>query len=90
MWRYGRRYISSYLDFDTIKDQYRLLNLTLFDCIIGYTTEDDVGDRDFKRIPQIRLKTIGVSISSYCYINCTERLDMIKKEKNMEYVLGDI
>ena len=44
-WREGRRVVSSYLDVDTTKYQYHLLNTTPLDCISGYITEDDVGDR---------------------------------------------
>ena len=35
-WRNGRRSVISYLDVDIRNDQYRLVNTTPLDCIIGY------------------------------------------------------
>ena len=67
-WRKGGIVISSYLDVETTNDQFRLLNPTPLDCIAGFKMEDAVGERDFKRLPQISLNFIDVSISSYCSI----------------------
>ena len=55
-WREGRRVVSSYLDVDTTKDQCRLLNPTPLDCIAGYITEDDCGDRALKRLPSEKVE----------------------------------
>ena len=78
-WRKGRSVISSYLDIDTTKDQFRLLNPTPLDCITGYIMEDAVGERALKRLPQRRLNFIDVSISSYCSIlNSPEQLEHIR------------
>ena len=44
-WREGGSVISSYLDVETTKDQFRLLNPTPLDCIRGYIMEDAV-DKD--------------------------------------------
>ena len=57
----GRISVSSYLDVDTIKYQYRMLNPTPLDCIA-------VGDRYLKRFPRIIMNLIDGSISSYFYI----------------------
>ena len=57
-WRNSRRSVSSYLDVDIRNDQDRLVNPTPLDCITGYTTEDDIGDRALKKLPHIRLKLI--------------------------------
>ena len=67
-WRKGRIVISSYLDIETTKDQFRLLNTTPLDFIAGYIMEDDVSERALKRLPQRRLNFIDGPISSYCYI----------------------
>ena len=65
VWSNDRRAVSYYLYVDTSKDQYRLLNPTPLQCIVGYIMEDYIGDRCFNRLLHIRLKLIGVSISSY-------------------------
>ena len=53
--------------------------------------EDDVGDRALKRLPQIRLKFIYGSISSYCYIfNSPKRLEQIRKANKLASVLCDL
>ena len=62
MWRNGRISASSYIDAETSKYQYRLINPTPLYCIVGYITEDAVGDRDLKRMPKRRLKLIYGSI----------------------------
>ena len=56
--RQGGRVVSSYLDVDTTKQQFRILNLTPLDCIAGHVIEYDVGDSALKRLYQIRLKFI--------------------------------
>ena len=53
-----RRSVSSYLDVDTRKYQYRLLNPTLLEFIAGNIMEDAICDRDFKNLPQQRLQLI--------------------------------
>ena len=63
-WREGRSVFSSYIYVDTRNDQYRLLNPTPLDCIVGYIMEDYVGDRTLKRLPQRSLKIFNGSISS--------------------------
>ena len=63
--RNGRRAISSYLEVDTSKDIYRLINTTPLDFITGQIMEDSVGDKYLKSLPQIRLNLIDGSISSY-------------------------
>ena len=64
----GENFITSYLDVETTKDQCRLLNPTTLDFIAGYIMEDAVSDRYLKRLTQIGLKFIDVSISIYCSI----------------------
>ena len=84
----GRRSVSSYLDVETTKDQYRLLNPTPLDCITGYIMEDAVGDRDLKRLPQIRLNFIDGCISSYCSIlNSSKSLEYIRQANKLACVL---
>ena len=61
-WREVRIVVSYYIDVETTKYQYRLLNPTTLDYISGYIMEDAVGDRYLKRLPQIRLKLIDCSI----------------------------
>ena len=91
VWRIYRRAISSYLDVDTSKNQYRLLNPTPLDCISGYVLQDVVGDRYVKGLPHRSLNLINVSISNYFYnLNSPERLDLINKSNNFASVLGDI
>ena len=52
--------------------------------------EDDVGERDLKRLPQIRLNFIDGSISSYYYIiNSPERLKQIRQANKLASVLCD-
>ena len=63
--RNGIRAFSSYLDVDIINDQYRMVNPTSLDCIAGYTTEGDIGDRALKRLPHQNMNIIDGSISSY-------------------------
>ena len=55
VWSNDRRAISSYLDVDNRKYQYRLLNPNPLDCIAGYIMGGAVGDRALKRLPQRRL-----------------------------------
>ena len=89
--RNGRRSVSSYIDVDTRKYQYRLLNPTPLECISGYIMEDSVGYRSLKRMPQRRLNLIDGNISSYCSIlNYTERIDPIKQENTLASFFGDI
>ena len=64
----GRRVVRYYLDVETTKDQYRLLNPMPLDCIKDYLMEDAVGDRALKSLPQKRLNFIDGYIESYCYI----------------------
>ena len=61
-WRNVRRSTSSYLDVDIRNDQYRLVNPTHLDWIKGYISEGAIGDRDLKRLPQLRLNIIDGSI----------------------------
>ena len=61
----GRRSVSSYLDVKISDDQDRLVNPTPLECITSYITEDDIVNRDLKRLPQRRLNLIDGSISSY-------------------------
>ena len=65
VWINGRIAVSYYIDVDTSKDQYRLLNTTPLQFIVGYIMEDSIGGRYFKRLLHIRLNLIGVSILSY-------------------------
>ena len=91
VWMNGRRVISSYLDVETIKDQYHILNPNPLDCIPGYILEDAVGDRGFKRMHHRRLNLIGGPISSCCSIfKSPERIDIIKQANKFSYVLGNI
>ena len=61
----GRRAVSSYLDADTRKYQYSLLNQNPLYQIAGYIMGDAVGDRYLKRLSQIRLNLTDLPISSY-------------------------
>ena len=89
--RNGKIAVSSYLDVDTRKYQYYMLNPTPLDCIVGYIMEDAVDDRFLKKMPHRRLNFIYGSISSYCsIINSSEWLDMIKQENELLSILGDI
>ena len=87
----GGRVVSYYLDVDTIKDQFRLLNTTSLDCITGYTMDGSVGDRYLKRLPQRRLNFIDGSISSYCFIlKSPELLEQIRQAKKLASVMCDL
>ena len=66
--RSRKRAVSSYIVLDTRKYQDCFLNKTHLLRISGYIMEDVVGCRDLKNMPQIRVKLIHVSISSYLYI----------------------
>ena len=57
-WREVIRVVNSYLDVESTRDQFCLLNPTSLDCISGYIMKDDVGDRALKRLPQIKLNLI--------------------------------
>ena len=47
-----------------------------------------VSDRDLKRLPQIRLKLIDISIKSYCYIlNSPRQLEQISQEDKLSSAL---
>ena len=71
----GIRVFSYDIGVDTTKDQCLLLNHTPLDCIAGYIMEDVVGDRDLKRLHQIRLNFNDGYISSHCsIINSPKRL----------------
>ena len=64
-----------YLDVETTKYQYFLLNPTPLECIAGYRMESAVVGRALNRLPRRRLNFIDYSISSYCYIlNSLKRL----------------
>ena len=89
--REGRRLVSFYLDVETTKDEYHLLNPTPLDCFTGYIMEDDIGDRALKRLLQRRLKFIDGSISSYCYIiNSTKRFEQIRQANKLASVPCDL
>ena len=51
-WRNRIRGVSSYLDVDTRKDQYHLLNTIHLEIITGYMIKDDIGDKYFKKLSQ--------------------------------------
>ena len=51
-WRNRRIYVSSYLDFEIINDQDRLIIPTPLELIAGYIMEYVIGDRALKRLPQ--------------------------------------
>ena len=90
-WRNGRRDVSSYLDVEISKNQYRLVNSTTLECISGYITKGAIGERAFKILTKQRPKIIYGYISSYCYIiNYPKRLHMIKQANNLASVLCDI
>ena len=91
MWRNGRIAVISYLDVDTRKYQYRLLNQNPLYCITSYIMEYDVGDRSLKRLPRIILNLINGYILSYCFIiNSLGQLDTINQANKLASVLGDI
>ena len=90
-WRDRRRVVGSYLDVDTTKDQFCLLNPTPLGCIAGYITENAVGNRALKRLTQISLNLIDGSISCYCsIINPPIFLEQIRKTNKLAYVLCDL
>ena len=90
-WRRRDRDVSLYLDVDTKKDKYRLLDPAPLDCITGYIVVGAVGDTDLKNMPHKSLELVVVSISSYCYIiKSPKRLDMTNKANKFTAVLGDI
>ena len=61
------------------------------DCITGYIIQDDVGNRYLKRLPQIRLKFIDGSISSYgSILNALRRLEKIRQAKKLVSVVCDL
>ena len=91
MWRDGIRAVSSYLDADTSKYQYHMLNPTPLEFITGYIMEDDVGDRASKRLPQRILNLVDGYISRYCsIISSSERLDLVKQANKLLSVPGEI
>ena len=49
-WRNERRAVSYYLDVEISNYEYRLVNPTPLDCIVGYIMEDAIGDRALKRL----------------------------------------
>ena len=67
-WKEKIRVVSSYLDVESTKDQFRILNTTPLDFITGYILDDTVGDWDFERLPQIMLNFNDGYISSCCSI----------------------
>ena len=80
-----------YIDVDTSKYQYRMINPTLLYCITGYIMEDFVGDRYLKRLTHRRLNSTDGYISSYLSIhNSPERFDEIKKANKLVSVIGNI
>ena len=83
--------VSSYLDVDTTKDQFRILNPTSLDFIAGYIMEDAVGDRALKILPNRFLNLFDGSISSHCSIlNSPKRLKHIRQANKLECVLCDL
>ena len=90
-WRKGRRVVSSYLDVETTKYQFYVLNPTPLYCISRYIIHYAVGERALKRLTQIRLNFIDGSISSYCSIlNSPERIEQISQAKKLVSVLCDL
>ena len=90
-WREKIRVVGSYLDVESTKDQFRILNPTPLDCNTGYILEDTFGDRDLKRLPQRRLKFIYGYISSYCSIlNSPEQFEQIRQSNKLASVLCDL
>ena len=90
-WRKGRSVISSYLDVETTKDQFRLLNPTHLDCIASYIVCCAFGERALKRLHQIRLNFIDGSIYSHCsIINSPEQLELIRQANKLASVLCDL
>ena len=61
-WRRGRRAISSYIDSETIKYQYYMINPTPFECIIGYIMGAAFSDRYLKKMIKKGLESIDFSI----------------------------
>ena len=61
------------------------------DCTAGYIRGDAVGDKALKRMPQIRLKFIDVSNSSYrSNLNSPNQLEQIRQAKKLASVLCDL
>ena len=53
--------------------------------------EDAVGNMDLKGLTQRRLNFIDGSVSSYCsIINSYERLEQMRQEKKLAYILYDL
>ena len=91
VWQSGRRAVSSYLDVDTIKYQYRLSNTTPLDFSMGYIMQDYVGDRDLKKLYYQSLDLINGSISGYWYVlYCAKLLDMINQLNKLADVIRGI
>ena len=91
MWRNGRISGSSYLDVETSKYQYPIINPNPLELITGYIMDNSVCGSSSKRLPRISMNLIYGSISSYFSIlNSPEGLDMINKANRLESVLGDI
>ena len=91
-WRSDRRSVSFYLDVETKKYQYCLINPNPLDCIIGkIIVEDAISDRYLNNLPHIKMNLIGGSISGYCSIlDSSKWIDIIKQENELVDVLGDI
>ena len=88
--REGRIFVISYLDVDTTKDQFCLINTKPLNCIAGYIMYNAVGDRALKRLPQRMLNFLDGSILSFCYIlNSPEKLDNIRQRNKLASVLCD-
>ena len=64
-WWSGRLVASSYIDVDTIKYQYCLINSNPLYCITGYIMEDGAVDRYLQNLPHRRLDLFYGYISSY-------------------------
>ena len=90
-WSSGRRYVSSYIDVDTIKYQYSLLNTNHLGFISGYIIQDAVGDRYLRNLLWQSMNFIDGSISSYLSIlNSPERLHIITQVNKLTSFFGDI
>ena len=62
MWRNGRISRIFYLDVETSKDQYLLINPNPLEFITGYIMDYSVFNRSSKRLPQGRVNIIYGSI----------------------------
>ena len=90
-WREGEIVVSSYLDIETTKYEFRFLIPTPLACTIGYTVEGSIGYRDFKRLPQRRLNFIDGYISSYCSIlNSFKRIGQISQANRLVSIICDL